>query len=77
MKDVLMRMQIQNICDDVFSLSQNDEELEAVAWRSITVIFKGHIYSNAQGTQRLLYILCTWLIRNLTQRFMMRCMRFL
>jgi hypothetical protein len=77
LKDVLMRLQFQNISVDAFSLSQNDEDSEAVAWRSIAVRFKGHIYSNAQGTQRWLYILCTWLIWNLTQRFMMRCMRFL
>ena len=52
MKDVLMRMQNQNICDDAFSLFQNDEISEAVAWRSIAVRFKGHIHSDAQGTQR-------------------------
>ena len=62
MKDVLMRMQIQNTFDDVFSLFQDDEDSEAVAWRTIAVRFKGHSYSDAQGTQRWLYILCTWLI---------------
>ena len=75
LKDVLMRLQDQNISVDAFSLSQNDEDSEAVAWRTIAVRFKGHIYSDAQDTQRWLYILCTWLIWNLTQRFMMRCMR--
>ena len=61
-KDVLMRLQFQNFSDDAFSLSQSDGDLEAVAWRTIAVRFKGHIYSDAQGTQRWLYILCTWLI---------------
>ena len=65
MKDVLMRLQFQNISDDAFSLSQRDEYLETVAWRSIADRFKGHIYSDA------------WLIWNLTQRFMMRCIRLL
>ena len=72
LKDVLMRLQFQNFSDDAFSLSQSDGDLEAVAWRTIAVRLKGHIYSGAQGTQRWLYILCTWLIQNLTQRFMMK-----
>ena len=62
LKDVLMRLQFQNFSDDAFSLSQSDGDLEAVAWRTIAVRLKGHIYSDAQGTQRWLYILCTWLI---------------
>ena len=62
LKDVLMRLQFQNFSDDAFSLSQSDGDLEAVAWRTIAVRLKGHIYSGAQGTQRWLYILCTWLI---------------
>ena len=62
LKDVLMRLQFQNFSDDAFSLSQSDGDLEAVAWRTIAVRLKGHIYSGAQGTQRWFYILCTWLI---------------
>ena len=58
MKDVLMRMQSQNICDDDLSLFQNAEDSEAVAWRTVSI-------SDGQRSQKWLYILCTWLTWNL------------
>ena len=58
MKDVLMRIQTQNICDDDLSLFQDDEDSEAVAWRTVAI-------SDAQRSHKWLYILCTWLTWNL------------